>query len=90
MVDLPDDTKNTPSRTYVRDAKAMADTPADIKEYPKSYVFIVDMPGLKSGDIKVLVEENNVLLINGERKRKEEKVGPDGVLTAIALENPCI
>ncbi|XVE92671.1 hypothetical protein REPUB_Repub01dG0119700 [Reevesia pubescens] len=69
MVDLPDDTKNTPSRTYVRDAKAMADTPADIKEYPKSYVFIVDMPGLKSGDIKVQVEDDNVLLICGGRKQ---------------------
>ncbi|KAL7001822.1 hypothetical protein U1Q18_002970 [Sarracenia purpurea var. burkii] len=43
---------NVPSRTYVRDAKAMAATPADVKEYPNSYVFIVDMPGLKSGDIK--------------------------------------
>ncbi|XVF35292.1 hypothetical protein REPUB_Repub18cG0133200 [Reevesia pubescens] len=48
---------------------------SDIKEYPKSYVFIVDMPGLKSGDIKVQVEDDNVLLISGERKREEEKEG---------------
>ncbi|XP_022729975.1 17.3 kDa class II heat shock protein-like [Durio zibethinus] len=78
MMDLPDDTEktpNAPSRAYVRDAKAMAATPADIKEYPKSYVFIVDMPGLKSGDIKVQVEDDNVLLISGERKREEEKEG---------------
>ncbi|XWS70210.1 hypothetical protein CRYUN_Cryun03dG0029000 [Craigia yunnanensis] len=78
MMDLPDDaekTYNAPSRTYVRDAKAMAATPADIKEDPKSYVFIVDMPGLKSGDIKVQVEDDNVLLISGERKREEEKEG---------------
>ncbi|XWS26448.1 hypothetical protein CRYUN_Cryun26dG0033400 [Craigia yunnanensis] len=78
MMNLPDDaekTPNAPSRTYVRDAKAMAATPADIKEYPKSYVFIVDMPGLKSGDIKVQVEDDNVLLISGERKREEEKEG---------------
>lgn len=59
----------------MRDAKAMAATSADIKEYPKSYVFVVDMPGLKSGDIKVQVEEGNVLLISGERKREEEKGG---------------
>ncbi|GFP99558.1 17.9 kDa class ii heat shock protein [Phtheirospermum japonicum] len=38
----------------------MAATPADVKEYPNSYVFVIDMPGLKSGDI-------------GERKREEEK-----------------
>uniref|UniRef100_A0A2N9HA89 SHSP domain-containing protein n=1 Tax=Fagus sylvatica TaxID=28930 RepID=A0A2N9HA89_FAGSY len=66
---------NAPTRTYVRDAKAMASTPADVKEYPNSYVFVVDMPGLKSGDIKVQVEDDNVLLISGERKREEEKEG---------------
>lgn len=62
-----------PTRTYVRDARAMAATPADVKEYPNSYVFVIDMPGLKSGDIKVQVEEDNVLNISGERKREEEE-----------------
>nr|5DS1_A Chain A, 17.1 kDa class II heat shock protein [Pisum sativum]5DS1_B Chain B, 17.1 kDa class II heat shock protein [Pisum sativum]5DS1_C Chain C, 17.1 kDa class II heat shock protein [Pisum sativum] len=50
-------------------------TPADVKEHPNSYVFMVDMPGVKSGDIKVQVEDENVLLISGERKREEEKEG---------------
>lgn len=78
MMDLSDDTDkstNAPTKTYVRDAKAMAATPADVKEYPNSYVFIIDMPGLKSGDIKVQVEDDNVLVISGERKRDEEKEG---------------
>ncbi|PON71733.1 Small heat shock protein HSP [Parasponia andersonii] len=80
MIDASDDAAdhrsfNAPTRTYVRDAKAMASTPADVKEYPNSYVFIIDMPGLKSEDIKVQVEEDNVLLISGERKREEEKEG---------------
>ncbi|XP_020206758.1 17.9 kDa class II heat shock protein [Cajanus cajan] len=80
MMDLSDDgagdkTHNAPTRSYVRDAKAMAATPADVKECPKSYVFEIDMPGLKSGDIKVQVEDDNVLLISGERKREEEKEG---------------
>ncbi|CAI0375971.1 unnamed protein product [Linum tenue] len=70
--DEPDAT-TAPTRTYVRDAKAMAATPADVKEYPNSYAFIIDMPGLKSGDIKVQVEDDNVLIISGERKREEEK-----------------
>ncbi|KAK8523307.1 hypothetical protein V6N13_113257 [Hibiscus sabdariffa] len=80
MMDLHEDndggrSPNAASRIYVRDAKAMAATPADIKEDPKSYVFVIDMPGLKSGDIKVQVEDDNVLLISGERKREEEKEG---------------
>ncbi|KAA8541302.1 hypothetical protein F0562_025265 [Nyssa sinensis] len=73
--DEADKSANAPTRTYVLDAKAMAATPADVKEYPNSYVFIIDMPGLKSGDIKVQVEDDNVLLISGERKREEEKEG---------------
>ncbi|XP_002280475.1 17.3 kDa class II heat shock protein [Vitis vinifera] len=78
MLDATDDSDKSvsaPTRTYVRDAKAMAATPADVKEYPNSYTFIVDMPGLKSGDIKVQVEDDNVLVISGERKREEEKEG---------------
>ena len=79
MLSFPDDMEkllSAPTRTYVRDTKAMASTPADIKEYPNSYVFVIDMPGLKSGDIKVQVENDNVLSISGERKR-EEKEDPD-------------
>ncbi|KAH9322431.1 hypothetical protein KI387_017070, partial [Taxus chinensis] len=47
--------------------------PLIIKDYPNSYVFIIDMPGLKSDDIKVQVEDENVLTISGERKREEEQ-----------------
>ncbi|WOH05277.1 hypothetical protein DCAR_0624692 [Daucus carota subsp. sativus] len=65
--------KSEQARSYVRDAKAMATTPADVKEYPNAYVFVVDMPGLKSGDIKVQVEDENVLVVCGERKRQEEE-----------------
>ncbi|XP_048133319.1 17.1 kDa class II heat shock protein-like [Rhodamnia argentea] len=78
LMDVPDEAEksfNAPTRTYVRDARAMASTPADVKEYPGSYAFVIDMPGLKSGDIKVQVEEENVLVISGERKREEEKEG---------------
>ncbi|WVZ21185.1 hypothetical protein V8G54_008507 [Vigna mungo] len=60
--------------TYVQDVKAMAATPVDVKENPISYLFVMDMPGLKFEDIKVQVEDN-VLIVNGERKREEEKEG---------------
>ncbi|ERN04827.1 hypothetical protein AMTRI_Chr05g63640 [Amborella trichopoda] len=79
LLNLPDGMEkvlNAPTRTYVQDTKAMAATPADIKEYPNSYVFIIDMPGVKSGDIKVQIEEDRVLSISGERKM-EEKEDPE-------------
>ncbi|KAF6173450.1 hypothetical protein GIB67_027145 [Kingdonia uniflora] len=53
----------------------MALTPTDVKEYPNSYMFDIGMPSLKSGDIKVSVEDENVLVISGERKQEEAKEG---------------
>lgn len=76
LLGVPDDLEkllNAPTRSYVRDTKAMASTPVDVKEYPNSYVFIIDMPGLKSNDIKVQVEDENVMNISGERKRNEKE-----------------
>ncbi|KAG6555678.1 hypothetical protein Mapa_002915 [Marchantia paleacea] len=64
---------NPSTRTYVRDTKAMFSTCVDVKELPNAYIFVADMPGLKSGDIKVQVENDNVLTIGGERKRDESK-----------------
>ncbi|KAK6944778.1 Alpha crystallin/Hsp20 domain [Dillenia turbinata] len=72
---LDERSNHAPTKTYVGDAKAIAATPADVKEYNDSYVLIVDMPGLKSGDVKVQVEDANMLVISGERKREEEKDG---------------
>ena len=75
---------NAPTRTYVQDAKAMASTPADVKEYSDHYLFVIDMPGIKSSSIKVQVEDDKLLVISGERKdedkdgkylRMERKVG---------------
>ncbi|MBA0594151.1 hypothetical protein E1A91_A05G042600v1 [Gossypium mustelinum] len=82
MLDIPEEqekSRNNPSRAYVRDAKAMAATPADVIEYPTSYVFIVDMPGINHGEIKVQVENENVLVVSGERKREKEKDEKEGV-----------
>ncbi|PON95970.1 Small heat shock protein HSP [Trema orientale] len=83
MLDFPEDqpekSRNNPSRVYVRDAKAMAATPADVMEYPSAYVFIVDMPGIKAAEIKVQVEDDGVLVVSGERKRdKDNKEGGGG------------
>ncbi|KAJ0032002.1 hypothetical protein Pint_13722 [Pistacia integerrima] len=83
LLDLPEDqpekSRNNPSRAYVRDAKAMAATPADVVEYPNSYVFVVDMPGIKANEIKAQVEGEKVLVVSGERKRDKEKDNKEGV-----------
>ncbi|XVF89039.1 hypothetical protein PTKIN_Ptkin19aG0099300 [Pterospermum kingtungense] len=82
MLDIPEEqekTRNNPSRVYVRDAKAMAATPADVLEYPTAYTFIVDMPGINHSEIKVQVEDDNVLVVSGERKREKEKDEKEGV-----------
>jgi HSP20 family protein len=62
---------NNAARSYVRDTKAQASTAVDVKENLKAYVFVADMPGLKSSEITVQVENDNVLTIGGERKREE-------------------
>ncbi|KAL3744517.1 hypothetical protein ACJRO7_013736 [Eucalyptus globulus] len=76
MLDFPEEpekSRSNPSRAYVRDAKAMAATPADAVEYPGSYVFVVDMPGIRASEIKVQIENDNVLVVSGERKREKEE-----------------
>jgi len=73
-------TPMTPSQVYVRDTKAMARTPADIKELPNAYQFIVDIPGVKPSEVKVQLEEDNrVLVVSGERRRDREKDEKEGV-----------
>ncbi|PKA63347.1 17.9 kDa class II heat shock protein [Apostasia shenzhenica] len=76
LVEVPEETEkafNAPTRTYVRDARAMASTPADVKELPSAYEFVIDMPGVKSGEIKVQLEDDSTIVISGERRRDEEK-----------------
>ncbi|KAH0467405.1 hypothetical protein IEQ34_004643 [Dendrobium chrysotoxum] len=62
----------------MRDTRAMASTPADVKELPSAYEFVLDIPGLKYDDIKVQIEDENLLVITGERRRDDEKDKEDG------------
>ncbi|OAY64066.1 19.0 kDa class II heat shock protein-like [Ananas comosus] len=79
LMDIPEEVEkafNAPTRAYVRDRKAMANTPMDVKELPSGkLVLTVDMPGVNPSDVKVQVEEGNVLVISGERRREKEEKG---------------
>ncbi|PAN04747.1 hypothetical protein PAHAL_1G088400 [Panicum hallii] len=81
LMDLPDELErqlNAPTRAYVRDRRAMANTPMDVKELPSGAVVLaVDMPGVSPADVRVQVEEGNVLTISGERKRPAEDAGAE-------------
>ena len=77
MLEVPEEHsekgRSNPSRAYMRDQKAMAATPADVIEHPDAYAFVVDMPGIKGDEIKVQVENDNVLVVSGERKRENKE-----------------
>ena len=78
LMDFPEEVEkvvSTPARASVRDRKAMASTPADVKEVPGALVFEIDMPGAKTGEIKVQVEDDHTLVVSGERRRAEDKEG---------------
>ncbi|KAL8063152.1 hypothetical protein ABFX02_01G009500 [Erythranthe guttata] len=77
MLEFIDDTEKPqhPSRTFIRDNKAMKSTPADVIELPNSYNFVVDMPGLKADQIQVHLEDDNVLVVCGERRRRDKEEG---------------
>ncbi|KAM2867906.1 hypothetical protein COP2_023767 [Malus domestica] len=51
----------------------MATTLADVKETKDAYVFVVDVPGLRPNMINVKIEEDNVLVVSGERKKEKER-----------------
>ncbi|CAO2160965.1 unnamed protein product [Urochloa humidicola] len=57
-----------------RDTAAFANARIDWKETPEAHVFKADLPGVKKEEVKVEVEDGNVLVICGERsKEKEDK-----------------
>ena len=59
-------------RTYSETA-AFAGARIDWKETPEAHVFKADVPGLKKEEVKVEVEDGNILQISGERNKEQEE-----------------
>ena len=55
-----------------RDTAPFANVRIDWKETPEAHVFKADIPGVKKEEVKVEVEDGNVLVISGQRSREEE------------------
>ncbi|XP_076892332.1 17.3 kDa class I heat shock protein-like [Bidens hawaiensis] len=57
-----------------RETSALVNARVDWKETPEAHVFKADLPGIKKEEVKVEVEDGNILQITGERKvEKEDK-----------------
>ncbi|OAY41408.1 18.1 kDa class I heat shock protein [Manihot esculenta] len=63
------------SSAYTHEAAPFANAKIEWKENPEAFVVKADLPGLKKEEVKVELEEGNLLCISGERKiEKEERV----------------
>ncbi|GLJ17119.1 hypothetical protein SUGI_0296250 [Cryptomeria japonica] len=61
------------SSEFARDAAAVANTQIDWKETADAHIFKADLPGLKKEEVKIEVEDGQILQISGERNKEEEK-----------------
>lgn len=64
---------NARSLGTFNETSSFADARIDWKETPEAHVFKADLPGVKKEEVKVEVEEGNVLKISGERSREKEE-----------------
>ncbi|KAK1651274.1 hypothetical protein QYE76_069079 [Lolium multiflorum] len=55
------------------DTAAFAGARIDWKETPQAHVFKADVPGLKKEEVKVEVDDGNMLQISGERNKEQEE-----------------
>uniref|UniRef100_A0ACD5UMW4 Uncharacterized protein n=1 Tax=Avena sativa TaxID=4498 RepID=A0ACD5UMW4_AVESA len=54
------------------DTAAFVNARMDWKETPEAHVFKADLPGVKKEEVKVEVEDGNMLVVSGERTMEKE------------------
>ncbi|XP_078172924.1 16.9 kDa class I heat shock protein 2-like [Carex rostrata] len=64
---------NSRSLATTDETSSFANARIDWKETPEAHVFKADLPGVKKEEVKVEMEEGNVLKISGERSREKEE-----------------
>ncbi|XP_019192353.1 PREDICTED: 17.3 kDa class I heat shock protein-like [Ipomoea nil] len=62
-----------PGGGAARETSAFAAARIDWKETPEAHIFKADVPGLKKEEVKVEVEDGNVLQISGQRSKEQEE-----------------
>ncbi|XP_021820489.1 17.6 kDa class I heat shock protein-like [Prunus avium] len=55
------------------ETSAVANAHVDWRETDNAHIFVADLPGLKKEDVKVQVEDGNMLQISGQRVQEQEK-----------------
>jgi HSP20 family protein len=59
--------------TVDNETSAFVNARIDWRETPEAHIFKADLPGVKKEEVKVEVEEDNVLKISGQRSREMEE-----------------
>lgn len=71
--DLPSSLATIPRSDTFSETSAFANARMDWKETPEAHIFKADLPGVKKEEVKVEVEDGNVLRISGQRAREKEE-----------------
>lgn len=78
---------DAPMSSFMRETQAVASTAVDVKETPTAIIFQADMPGLKKEEVKVQVEDGNVLSIRGERHREKREESDRSVASCVMFQD---
>ncbi|XP_021769094.1 18.3 kDa class I heat shock protein-like [Chenopodium quinoa] len=71
--DLPSSLTTVPRSGTASETAAFANARIDWRETQEAHVFKADLPGVKKEEVKVEVEDGNVLRISGQRAREKEE-----------------